>query len=1308
MIARFPTLRLEGGLISSDQIDRVADQKAKEFTIDDIAAAWSDVRSYWSIFEKSLAKLPEDNLATSETRNRWMMPFFSTLGYDLSSPRVAAEVDGQTYAISHRAGKDDNSTPIHIVGFRQSLDRRPDSGRPRLAPHSLVQEYLNRTEHLWGIVTNGSTLRILRNSNLLRKQAYIEFDLEQIMRDELFADFALLFRLIHASRLPKGIDDASSCQLELFHKQTVEQGGRVRDHLRDGVEKALTQFGNGFLNHPRNATLRAKVQDKSLEPFDFYEQLLRLIYRFLFLMVSEERNLISDNMTYRQHYSVSRIRRLVEVRAAYTNQEDLWLSLALTFKLFQDESLGPLLSVPTLNGDLFDPARTSELNESSLSNRDLLLAMWEICMYREKVGKNKWTPWRKINYAALDVEELGSVYESLLEFQPVFVEQNGKHGFALLTGTERKSTGSYYTPPELVNELIQSALEPVMKDRIGSVKNLADREATLLSITVCDPACGSGHFLLAAARSIGRELAKARTGDEEPAPEQMRIAIRDTITHCIYGVDKNPLAVDLCKVALWLEGHTKSKPLTFLDHRIRCGDSLIGVFDLKVLEEGIPDEAYTAVTGDDKSIAKDLKKLNSEHLKREKQNRSLTEFDPAINILTASREQVNAISDEKPEDIRKKKELFTAFQQEGTPWCKDKNACYIWTAAFFISLTKENLQERRLPTSETLREYLVGGLGANASQIQITRQYAKKHKYFHWYLEFPEVFIAGGFDCVLGNPPWERIKLEEQEFFATRDIAIANAQNKASRVKLIELLKRGNPDLAIEFHEAKHASDAESKFVRISNRFPLSARGDINSYPLFSELSNKLRKKIGRAGIIVPTGIATDDSLKFLFADLLENKQLIELIGFINTKKIFPAIKDYIKFCLLVLGKSDHTEFMFLLTETTQIKDKTRRFSLSASDLKIINPNTKTAPILRNQTDAKLISFIYKNVPILINEQLRSNPWAISFMRMFDMSNDSHLFLNQESTQTVPLYEAKMIFHFDHRFSTYENATESNINEGNLPQCTPEMHIDPTFRVKPRYWLPRESLVHRLDGQTIPKWYIGFRGIAAGANERTMISSIVPPIATGNSFPIFNTEMKNAILLTCFYSNFNSMVVDFVARLKVGGPNLNFFIVKQLPILAPERYSTANIAFIVPRALELIYTSWDIKAFADDVWRCADDAMKAMLNKQWEANKSATGGHEWNPPEWAEIEKDGISLPPFKWDEERRAVLRAELEVLYAQLYGLSRDELRYILDPADVYGPEFPGETFRVLKEKEIKKYGEYRTQRLVLEAWDRMEAKR
>ncbi len=1280
MITRFPTLRLEGGLISSDQIDRVADQKVKELSIDDIAAAWSDIRSYWMLFEKSIAKLSEDNLATSETRNRWMIPFFSTLGYELTA-RNAAEVDGQTYAISHRAGKEEDSPPIHIVGIRQSLDRRPESGRPRLAPHSLVQEYLNRTEHLWGIVTNGSTLRILRDSHLLRKQAYIEFDLEQMMKDEQFADFALLFRLIHASRLPKGIDDADSCLLEQYHRQTIEQGGRVRDHLRDGVEKALIRFANGFLTHARNTALRAKVQDKTLEPFEYYQQILRLIYRFLFLAVSEERNLITDNLPYRQFYSISRIRRLAEVRAAYTDQEDLWLGLATSFKLFQDESLGPILSVPILNGDLFDPVRTSEINGASLSNRDLLTAIWDICMYREKEN----TPWRRINYAALDVEELGSVYESLLDFQPIFLSQNGIPMFTLLAGTERKSTGSYYTPPELVNELIQSALIPVIKDRLALLKTPAEKEGALLTLSVCDPACGSGHFLLAASRTIGRELAKARTGDEEPAPEQMRIAIRDTITHCIYGVDKNPLAVDLCKVALWLEGHTKAKPLTFLDHRVRCGDSLVGVFDLSVLKEGIPDDAFTAVTGDDKMVARELKKQN----KHEREHRRFIEFEVSMKILTASRQQVNAIADDKPEDIRKKKELFFAFQEEGTPWCKDKTACDLWIAAFFVGLTKEHVQNRHVPTTETVREYIAKGAGADLPQVKIARQLASKYRFFHWPLEFPEVFVKGGFDCVLGNPPWERIKLQQQEFFATRDFGIANAPNKAARERLIKGLSTTNPALLLEYDLALYGTDATSRFIRLSKRFPFTGTGDINTYAVFSEHVYAFIAPNGRAGIIVPTGIATDATTAPFFASLIESKRLTSLYDFENKNQIFPIHRSF-KFCLLTMNgegiRISTFDFAFFLHESNEIKDQERHFSLTSDEIRLINPNTRNCPIFRTRRDAAITKAIYRRVPVLINESKgeSGNPWEIAFIRMFDVSNDSHLFRTRVQMETegfqldgnwfvkgnerwLPVYEAKMFHIYNHRFGTF---SDSEINNPSIRQSETKEYLIPKYSALPYYWVNEQEVKRRIDKKLCS--LIAYRKIARSTDARTAISTILPLVGVTYSAVVFDSAkgiQSNLLLI----GNFNSIVFDYITRMKLGGTNLAGFIVKQLAIIPPDDYPKVFSSIVLPKIIELTYTAWDLEPFAQEILK----EIGANTWNRWFPNNPLVNGRP----------------QPFIWNEEWRAILRADLDACYARLYGLNREELEYILG------------TFPVLQKNEEGKFGEYRTRKLVLKAWDTIE---
>ncbi|MCX7975099.1 MAG: N-6 DNA methylase, partial [Candidatus Aminicenantes bacterium] len=716
MRVSFPTLKIEGGLIAFDIIEKIAageeyGQKPADFGFDsrsrlsdEIAASWSEARDFWHAFERRLARTPEDDLATTATRDQWIIPLLSSLGYELTYQPRAAEIDGLTFYISHRAGKDDSAPPVHIVGARQSLDKKSELGRPRLAPHSLVQEYLNRTDHVWGIVTNGKLLRILRDSMRMRKQAYIEFDLEQMMRAEKFSDFALLYRLLHRTRLPNTYEDAHECLLEKYYLLTIEQGGRVRDRLRDGVEEAIKVFANGFIGNPHNDKLRQTILSGNLTAQQFYRQLLRLIYRFLFLMVAEERNLITDNPIYLEHYSISRLRRLLEYRSCWNHHDDLWRGLKTTFRLFCDERLGDFLGISPLNGDLFNEAEIASFEEILISNRDLLKALWHLSMYRE----DEHSPWRPINYAALDVEELGSVYESLLDFHPIFTGKNGAVCFDLVYGTERKSTGSYYTPPELVQELIKRALGPIIEERLKKAASKEEKEKALLSIRVLDPACGSGHFLLAAARRLGKELAKVRTGEDEPSPEPLRLAIRDVITQCIYGVDKNPLAVDLCKVALWIEGHAKGKPLTFLDHRIRWGDSLVGVADLNVLKDGIPDDAFNPVEGDYKLVATRMKLRNKE----ERLGKRAIPFVPAIELKDLE-SQIGAlyrIPDETPKNIREKYEAYQKLHSPETKWGRDQIACNLWTAAFFAELTLENERENRIPTNAILINYLDSGI----------------------------------------------------------------------------------------------------------------------------------------------------------------------------------------------------------------------------------------------------------------------------------------------------------------------------------------------------------------------------------------------------------------------------------------------------------------------------------------------------------------------------------------------------------------------------------------------------------------------
>jgi hypothetical protein len=1287
-------VQIEGNLIAPDMTTdllagEIKGQTPEDFNFaktdklaDEIAIAWGDAKAYWAAFQRRLARLDADDMATSLTREQWAVPLLESLGYSPVYTAKAEIVDGQTYAISHRAEAGENKPPIHIVGCRVKLEQRPPSGTPRLSAHALMQEYLNRTEHLWGIVTNGLQWRLLRDSSLMTRLTYIEFDLEQILNGENFAEFGLFYRLFHRSRLPQGMDDADECLLEYYHQEAIQQGGRVRDRLRDGVEKALVLLGTGFLQHPANQKLRQQFESGELTDKVYYRQLLLLIYRLLFLMVAESRDLLLADedpekaRIYMEYYSVSRLRDMAE-RRSYRREgfQDLWQGLRVTFRLFDENWRGEALKLSPLNGDLFGSKTLQDLDACAIDNHDLLLAIRELSLYvavpsgaSRRVQQGQL---RRVNYEALDVEELGSVYESLLDFHPQVVQRQGIYEFALVLGSDRKTTGSYYTPPELVGQLIKSALEPVIADKLKGAKSPAEQEAALLSLKVCDPACGSGHFLLAAARRIGKELAKVRTGEAQPGRKLLGKAIRDAIQNCIYGVDLNPLAVDLCKVALWIEGFNRGFPLNFLDHRIKCGNSLVGVLDLDCLKEGIPDEAFKAVTGDDKTLSSQFKKRNKKE--RETDNKGqlsifVDQLDESRSQYTQTLRQVGAIDEKTTTEYRQKATQYYQSRQD-SGWWRDYSACNLWTAAFFMPLTEQNLQ--LLPTTAALTQLLQGNLSTQKI-VEAANKLTQEKRFFHWCLEFPEVFETGGFDCVLGNPPWERIKLQEKEFFASHRAEIANAANKAAREKLIKELPKRNPELAQAWEDAKHDADAQGKFIRESNRYPLTAVGDINTYAVFAETTKKIISPTGRVGVIVPTGIATADTTKKFFESIAVGGQIDSLLEFFEIRNFFTGSESRESFCLLVVRKKEinlPTKFVFKIMSISDINNPKRQITIKPSDFILLNPNTKNCPIFRTNADAELTKKIYHHIPVLENEKTGKNPWGITFMAMFHMANDSKLFRGEAGKGLVPLYEAKMFHQFDSRYSTYEGATQSNLNAGILPQLSDEIKQLPNSTVQPRYWIEDTEVENRLVNKWKKEWLIAFRDVTNATSERTAVFSFLPKVAVGHKAPLVFPVSNDSTKLYClFVANLNSLVLDYIVRQKIGGNSLSFYILKQLPVIFPETYTPEDVEFISSRVLELVYTACDMQPFAQDM---------------------------------------GYEGKPFIWDSQRRALLRAELDAYYAKLYGLTRDELRYILDPADVYGSDFPSETFRVLKNNEIKQFGEYRTQRLVLEAWDKMFGK-
>jgi hypothetical protein len=1328
----FPAIQIAGGLLGPELLEEVwkgeaEGQKPEDFglkssrrLLDEMSEAFTAAREWWGVFARSLEK--EQDVSPARTAQEWLIPLLSRLGYEVQKHPASYELSGLRLEVSYWAGQPEEAPPIVLFGPAQPLDRLPPKGSIRLTPHTLLQEFLNRSEHLWGLVTNGRQLRLLRNSSYLRRQVYIEFDLEKTFAEGLFEDFQVLYRLVHRTRLPSSTTDPEKCYLERYYRLSIEQGGRVREKLREGVERAIILLAEGFLNHPANDALRTRLQS-TLTPQDLYHELLRLVYRILFLLVAEARGLIGGEEAplYLPYYSVSRLRRLIDKQDAYTEHDDLWCGLLVLWKVLADQDLARCLGLTALNGDLFKPIL---LDSCFVANRDLLRAFWHFLYYQDEAAKGL----RRVNYLRLDVEELGSVYESLLDNTPEVGKAERRWTFGFRRGMDRKKTGSYYTPDELVTLVLKEALDPVVEERLRQAGPSPEaQERAILSLRILDPAAGSGHFLLGAARRLARRLAQIRTGVPDPPAEEYRRAIRDVVQHTLYAVDVNPLAVELCRVALWMESHVPGPPLTFLEHRIKLGNSLVGTLRPDVLAQGIPDEAYQPKATDNRETARLAKKTN-QHARQGIQD-IFNQLPQPQSALATQLEALTALPENTPEDIAQKAERYRAFQNAVH---RLRLAADLWTAAFFQPLQPK----KPLITTHHLRMLLHGGsLPPDVEAMVLTL--SAKHHFFHWWLEFPDVMRHGGFDVVLGNPPWERIKLEDKQFFADKAPAIAQAENAAKRKRMITALEKENPALFQAYEEALTDAEAVSAFLRHSGRFPLTARGDINTYPLFAELGRSLLRPTGRLGLILPTGIATDDSNKHFFATVVDKRQLAALLDFENREGLFPAIDSRMKFSVFILrgrGAPDPAKLLFFATRAEQAEDPNRPFALSAEDFARLNPNTRTCPVFRTRHDADLTRAIYQRIPILWRENPEENPWRISFARLFDMANDSHLFrtgaeleaqgftrvanrYERGSTAYLPLYEGKLLWHYDHRYATFAG--------GDSREVSPAEHARPDFLIRPRYWVPATEVEKRLADQTWERrWLIGFRKITNTTNERTIVAGLIPYAGVGHSALLLLAHQPGPQILALI-ANLTSLVLDYVARQKVGGTNLTFYHTKQFPVLPPDRYTAADFQFIVPRVLELVYTAWDMASLAQDVWAEADPALRTAI-QAWLASAPC---HPDTPPAWV---AGPYPFPPFVWDEARRAILRAELDAYYAHLYGLTRKQLRYLLDPHDLTPGElrnildpyeevtdpldeaayrarteksaFPGETFRVLKEKELRQGAAYRTRRLVLEAWARL----
>jgi hypothetical protein len=1162
--------------------------------------------------------------------------------------------------------------PAHIafraVPWETDLDHRTP-GREARAPHSVMQERLNLDDsRLWGLLTNGVALRLLRDSSSFVTAQYVEFDLRAIFDGELFADFVQLYLTCHASRFAiQGDGGPESCYLEQWRTESGKQGERWLGDLREGVEKAIAILGTGFISHPVNPQLRYRLETNELRLDDLNRALLRLVYRLLFWFIAEDRDalLVPDadrslrdaRGLYAEYFSAARLRQLAR-NLRGSRHADLWDAVSLVFDGLGHEGGVPQLALPAIGGIFETGALDEPLSGARLTNEALLSAVRALALVRSRSGGGL----RRVDFSNLGAEELGSVYESLLELVPHYDADQRSYTLTVMPGNERKESGSYYTPTSLVECLLDSALDPLLDE--ASVRGTSgEKIRRLLDLTVCDPACGSGHFLVAAARRIAKRIAAEETGEAEPPEPAIRHALRQVVGRCIYGVDVNPMAAELAKVSLWLEALEPGKPLSYLDASIRVGNSLLGVTPA-LLAQGLPDAAFTAIEGDDKKVCTALRKQNA--LERDYEKRDLFSVT-GIEVSNAGlARRADVIAHVLPDSLE---DLHIHQQRQAEDLARDKDRrvqkllADAWCAAFVQPKTIETrptaITHATLERFSNDEERALDLAAAEHLVNDLTRDY----RFFHWHVEFPHIFRTGGsssegwdggFSCVIGNPPWERVKLQEQEFFAAKAPEIANAPNAAARKKLIRALPETDPALYGEFQSELRKASGWSTFLRESGRFPLTGRGDINTYAVFAETARTVIAPRGRSGLVLPTGIATDATTAEYFKSLVKNGNLVSFLDFENEAFLLSRAVDHrVRFCLLsVTGRATRVNQASFAFSTRYMKDLPgRRFTMPPEEILLVNPNTGTSPVFRSRRDAEITIGIYKHVPVLWRDEPNENPWGLSFMAMFHMANDSDLFHASPDGDMLPLYEAKMVHHFDHRYGTYAGQTEAQANMGTLPRLELDEKNDPWRSVVPRYWVDRKEVDTRLARRNWGTgWLLGWRDIARSTDERTMICSALPRAAVGHTYPLMLTQSQ---LVGCLYANLASFALDYVVRQKISGTHLTFGIVSQLPVLPPTAYDNRTRAFIESRVLELTYTAWDMELFARDL---GDDG------------------------------------PPFRWDEERRFLLRAELDALYFHLYGIDRDDVEYIM------------ENFPIVKRKDEAVYGTYRTKDQILAIYDQM----
>ena len=1295
------TVYVSGGLLTPGILNEAVAGKARnEFApgafqrpdgtpVEDLDATLeSGFSQLCALYDLLADELP--TLQRSELRERWVLPLLSVLDWQPTYQRQhlrPSEIDDATFPISHRGWNDPSAPPVHIEPSHDEalrLDARP-APRTR-SPHDEVQQYLNLADERWGLVTDGRELRLLRDFHHTTTKGFIAVDLEALFTERDFDGWQALYRLAHVSRfLPTEPNDPASTPLEQLYQRARAAGVSVGKALHPRIRQAIEHLANGVLR--QDPSLRELVADAE-RARDFYAEVLRVVYRLLFLLFAEQRGMLpGSNTLYADTYSVTRLRELADkTRDIEPRRTDLYEGLKVTFRLMSQGS--EALGITPFNGQLFDDTATPTMTAASISNRDLVKAVRAMTSI-EVDGRRE-----HVAYATIGVEELGSVYESLLDYTPrVATAPTEIEGGSVVPAGELyleqigdRELGSYYTPPELVDFTLERSLDRLLDERLAGSTTPTEKEAALLDIRAIDPACGSGGFLIAVIDRIAERLADVRLEGAQPTERQLAEARRDVLQHCIYGVDIDPFAAELCKVALWIHCAVSDLPLNFLDHRIQCGNSLVG-WPLQDIPTEIPVEAYK--TKSDTKGSKRTKEICSSARGRNKaalagQDELLSEPSPKPDVKL-DYPSLWLEEEKRPADVEKKAQAYAEYLAS-VPYRLWDAAADVWVASFFWTEDFGDVPPISSDYWATIRTAIDVREGALSEEEALARlekapvtgaeQLAEDLNAFHWALRLPEIAERGGFDFVTGNPPWEVVKLNERVWFATRDERIAHAPTQERR-RLIAELEETNPALATEWRKAGDLTARQAEFMRTSERYEATS-GEPNTYLLFTDTNARLTRDGGRAGFIVKSSLGIDEKPQPVFQPLVAAGQVDGFYDIVNGGRgqtvIFEGVADVERFAVLTLGPGEPGSPLRTSLMNWSVDEARERPSLPVTreQLMTLNPVTTNLPSFREPEHWEIALAIHERhgtldfdqpsqAEVLAGRARPSNPWDLVYTTLFHSSGASEHFEKREdleadgwrlgsdmifrrgSQTALPLYEGQLMNRYNHRAKTYEGypLDKKYGRKPGIPLTKPEQLEDPSYEIEPRYWMSIGTAEERLQATIGTRTLMAFRDVGAvWTNQRSARAAIVPRFPATDSLPILGVGAN----VFEFVGLFNSTVLDFLVRGKMpGGHVKTVWMLNQIAVPTPG---------------------------LDE--RIAVNARKLSLTSHAIAQE--------------------FDVHPHPWDEEERYLLDVETDALVAHAYGVTEREYGVIFD------------TFEVLARKEFAQHGRYRFKDDCLAAYRRL----